>query len=1755
MITGALKAAALALAGGFIFSTAHAQTWTGAADTDDWATAGNWNNNAVPGSSDAVTLNPTTAAIYAKPHPVISSGNWSIAGLVMNGAVASGWSSTLTLNSTGTLAIGVGTIRIGGAAGSAGYVNVTGNAYISFAAANVDFGYNGTGYVAVSGSAVMEHLHTNGQAILAEAGASAGYVTIKENARWNISSTLATALITGFNGSGGGYVTIQDSARVTVANGGVELARATATAKSELTLSSTNAANRATLAAKLGIQGSTAVAGNAKLTFDGGVLQALAGSGTFIRGNIAITTKGDGAFIDSNGFDIGIASTVTFTGTSGLTKLGAGSLTLNNTLGYTGSTTVNAGSLVLTAAGQLANSSGVNIADIGAISANGFAQTLNNLSGAGAVTLGTGAATLNNTAASTFSGNLTAASISKTGVGTLTLSGSNSVSGNTTLNGGMLVIGSASAIGTGAGQTIAITSGTLGGTAVSLKLAHAITVQSGAQVAIDTNAGGRMEFTGAITGDSGVSKTGAGDLVLSGNLSGLSGAINVNQGSLFTTSYTGNVSIAAGGAFGGSGTITGNVTFAGAGNLQAGLTHNDATVTTPSTLTINGALSFGGAATLSHDMYASGADTIIATSASFGSATNTIDLVNIQTGTFTLLKLTSDIFSDSILTGLSITQNGGSPLNSIRSSATYALSTDKTELQVISNKTNQVLTWTGATDGNWDSTTGNWSGLDTKFVSGDKVIFDATGSNAINIMSTGAVVSEMSISGNGSYTFTGGALTVDANSTGVLGTSFGGVAPAGIFTINTTGTVTLANSTPNSFTNGIDVRQGTLIGSVAHFGDAKIANNGATIFNQTGNATYTGILTGTGVLGKTGAGTLTVGNNLAGFTGRTELAGGTLTFSASVTYNSSAITGSNSNVTAGTDFTFAGPTTLTNGSFTISNNSHVGSIAISGTGNITAGNNNTITGSAATGTGNIVIGTNSVINGSATAQSGTINIGANGSIQGPAVIQGAGAIIVGATSAISGSASVGSGVISIGTHGILGGPAAINGVGGVWLGASGTIKGAAEIQTGTMFLSANSYVDGPVTSTGAYFMVDLLEGSKINGSVSTAGATGIYLSTGSLVITNTTFPTGSGAPVVTSTSVPNPSRIAGDLTINSGPATAVVFGAGIIDGTLHVANNSTNVHIGVTRNAYTSGTYNMAYYDRVGVLKIGKIVLDGGGRLVGSGTIMTDSVSFNNTLTLDNGSGVNAFTSGLVVTGSLVGSGDVIKTGSGNVILEAPSSYTGRTTVAEGSLIARAENALSPNSPSFHINQGASLSLGGFSHTLPEVINHGRIYIGGNNLPNAGIKLTITGSYDSGNTGGISFNIIAADKTKTLSDQLVFTNAANISGTTKVFVQFTDNRTDWTRVVYDLDPIIIAEAGELVPGTFVLDDGRGYDRVVMSQRDYVIKYTDAGIELKATTAAEMPAALAANAVSIMANRAAYGSINQRLDYLHAAHALPGDNDTGVQAWAQTYYRADKLDGAQFPDSDGTTWGVQAGVDKRKKRAGKTYTIYGAFMDHTEASATLTNKTETDLSSTGIGAYLSAYSDLDWHVDVAARYSWDEYKISIGDVYSYQNGEQSMETDGYTWGAMVRAIKICDLGKDWTLIPQIQLAYQQRKINSATDTFGRTYTFGPEQMRVNVPASFEGRLGLGIRKLITVSDTVSLAPYLNANFVYEFKGDLMVTTVNNAFVREDFGGGSCLITAGLPARLGRRVDAYMDVSLQTGGPITGYGLNAGINYRW
>lgn len=263
-------------------------------------------------------------------------------------------------------------------------------------------------------------------------------------------------------------------------------------------------------------------------------------------------------------------------GTGGVVKTGAGLWALTGINTYTGSTVVSAGWLSLNGGSTLSDNSAVTV-NIGATLRLYANETIGSLAGGGNVRLSlssilnTGTDKTNTVYSGVIGGD---GGVVKSGTGTWVLSGANSYTGSTEVSAGELYLrgGSAlydsSAVTVNSGATLAVldseTIGSLSGySSSSVVLDDKTTLTTGSDNTSTT-------YSGGISGNGGVVKTGTGIWTLTGN-STYARATEVNAGTLLVNGsiVSSAVSVANGATLGGTGT-TGAVSVSNGGILAAG---------------------------------------------------------------------------------------------------------------------------------------------------------------------------------------------------------------------------------------------------------------------------------------------------------------------------------------------------------------------------------------------------------------------------------------------------------------------------------------------------------------------------------------------------------------------------------------------------------------------------------------------------------------------------------------------------------------------------------------------------------------------------------------------------------------------------------------------------------------------------------------------------------------------------------------------------------------------------------------------------------------------------------------------------------------------------------------------------------------------------------------------------------------------------------------------------------------------------------
>jgi autotransporter-associated beta strand protein len=368
--------------------------------------------------------------------------------------------------------------------------------------------------------------------------------------------------------------------------------------------------------AQLQLQNGASVAGET-LSLNGtgitgsGVLRNVSGSNTWsglITLAASATIAADAGTLDLEANISNSTATATFTnagtiilngvlggGTGAFVKNGIGLLSLGGANTYTGTTTISGGTVQFTSPGNLPAASAVTVNAAGILDLNNFNKSILSLAGAGGVTLGGGILTVNNSAATTFSGVMSGAgTLVKNGAGTFTLGGVNTFSGGTTINAGAISIAADGNLGN-TGGALTLNGGTLI-TSATLTSARAINLGNNNGF---INAGGTtLTLSGTISGPGALTQVGTKTLALTGANTYLGGTTNA-AGTITIGSDAALGDPAGSFIFSNSATLTTTASFTSARNFILNAGTATFSCGTGFTNTFNGVISGAGALTQS----------------------------------------------------------------------------------------------------------------------------------------------------------------------------------------------------------------------------------------------------------------------------------------------------------------------------------------------------------------------------------------------------------------------------------------------------------------------------------------------------------------------------------------------------------------------------------------------------------------------------------------------------------------------------------------------------------------------------------------------------------------------------------------------------------------------------------------------------------------------------------------------------------------------------------------------------------------------------------------------------------------------------------------------------------------------------------------------------------------------------------------------------------------------------------------------------
>lgn len=1028
-------------------------------------------------------------------------------------------------------------------------------------------------------------------------------------------------------------------------------------------------------------------------------------------------------------------------GAGGIDKIGAGVLTLSGANSYSGATTITAGTLkIASSGGVLPDSTALTIA-AGAFfdTGGGNSERIGTLSGSGTLQ---GGGTLyiavaNNT---TFSG-----TIDNTGIfrntpsilstaGALTLTGPTignvqltATSGTINVNSGATytnasidgnngsvqlwngtLTGFVSIFGTGMPNTNAgLRVGNGGTTGI---LAANVTMGSGSILTFDRSndidydydiSGGNTSFTF-------VQKLGAGKLTFLKNNATYGGKMNV---------YGGTVQFGNGGT---TGMLPGDISFFGPASVIFNRS-NDLTYSS----TIGGASSVtklgAGALTLTSTSSNWSSTTITEGSIKLGAA-NTLPDNPVSIGASGTLNLNNFSETIGILSGAgNVTLGTGTLTVNSSASNTYSGSITGGTGGLTKNGTG-LLALAG---------TNNYSGVTT--VSGGTLRLDTgaalPSSSALTVNGTldvnGVSATAASLAGSGSVNLKGGALSVGGGNTS---TAFSGVvsdsAAGGNLTKTGSGTLTLSGN--NSYTGATTISAGTLQigagGTTGALPSISITNNGALVFNLTSAIAVNGDIGGSGSLTQSGSGTLTLGGNNS-YSGNTTVNAGRITPGGSTALGSGTLVLNGGGLTNAAPLLLSNPVTIgasggtlevTSGTMTLNGNiGGSGPITKQGTGFLTLGGDNTsFTGtatiSAGTVTGNTASLPGNIVNNAALIFLQPSNGSHSGNLSGSGTLTKSGAGILtlsGNNASFSGSSTISQGTIALGLSTALG--------------------------TGSVSVSSGATLD---VGTGSFDLSRLLGSGQLkgNGALSYGAAANLSLAN---VITGSTSLSKGGTSTLT---------LSGNSDYSGG---TIVSG-----GTLAVASNSALGSGTLTLDGGTLQASGAARTLSNDVNLSGDTLISGNLPLILEGDF---TLSRNRDLSIE--SSVPAKITGII--GQSGGARSLLKYGSGELELTGANTYTGGTTIAEGTLRINNTSGSAFGTGAVTVESGATLAgAGSFTGALQN---------NGNFAPGNSPALVSLSNFAQSPTGVLQLELGGLTRGSEY-DALNVTGTLNLDGTMQV---------------------------------------------------------------------------------------------------------------------------------------------------------------------------------------------------------------------------------------------------------------------------------------------------------------------------------------------------------------------------------------------------
>jgi fibronectin-binding autotransporter adhesin len=680
--------------------------------------------------------------------------------------------------------------------------------------------------------------------------------------------------------------------------------------------------------------------------------------------------------------------------------------------------------------------------------------------------------------------------------------------------------------------------------------------------------------------------------------------------------------------------------------------------------------------------------------------------------------------------------------------------------------------------------------------------------------------------------------------------------------------------------------------------------------------------------------------------------------------------------------------------------------------------------------------------------------------------------------------------------------------GGMQFASSGYV-----VQGGPITLAAGSNLlrVGDGTAPGAGYVASI--GSALTGSggvdktdLGTLVLSGANSYTGGTTISAGTLQLGNGGST---------GAIVGNVTDNGAlifnRSDAVSFG-GVISGTGSVTKLAADTLTLTGSNTYSGGTALKGGQITVGhntALGSGPLIMDEGTTL-GFGI---DGLSLANAVVLtgtrDPIIDTGAFTETL--SGVISGNGALTKNGSGALVLSGTNTYTGATSVSEGTLRAGATNTLSAGS-AYTVAAGATLDTQGFNQHVAALTNSGAVSLVS---PTAGGTLTMNGSY-VGNAGLLRLGTALIGSTS-VSDRLVLDGAAaHASGNTTIQIATLDGLGALTtgngiEVVSGLNGA--TTTAQTTRDAFNLAGGH-VDAGAYEYRLYAADIGGAGEnwylrstalsgpteptppeqpgqpqpsppEQMPTYRAEVPLLVALPAQLRQTDLAMLGNLHRRM----GDEGQPGTQGQETQTerrrvWGRAVYTDLDIQqpGVAQAKSKGQVSGLQVGADLWADEEWRA----GAYVGYLDGSAGVTGNARGFTGSVGrnsvesqyLGAYATWTKASGLYVDGVLQGGSQRYDVR-------PDTNPNVSGKGRSFTASLEIGKPYALTERWSVEPQAQLIYQSNSLDNMTLTGAR--------VALDAADGWLTRLGVRVKGDIA-TEVGKLQPYARVNLYQGSFGD-------------------------------------------------------------